>query len=434
MQVCFGDAANDICDRPRRMPSHRAGAVPAIVLALDGTGLATAWALADAGVDVHAVSCAADDPGRHARRLRVVDLAGRASDGERLVEWLHGYARRLGNRPVVLPTSDPQALALARHRDRLAEVCRLGSMSHAELGRVVSKDRLYALGAEAGVDVPPGLIAPSPAALEQFCADHPGPYLAKPYYNGVDGCALGAKNRLFVDAASLLTYTRAHGTAALIVQQLLIGGDGWIYDAYGLCRRDGSIAVLASHRRIRQHPPDLGATSYGEIPAAPAGGTEEALFEPTRRLLAKIRYHGIFGVEWLQERATGRLFLLDFNARPFSSIGHLADCGLNLPLLCYRELMGDALADAAPARLERRRWVDLATDVRTARMQVAAGALSWSTWLGDVAVATSFARVHRRDPRPGLYLARELVDHSWRFAAQRLFAAVRRARRTEIGP
>ena len=45
-------------------------------------------------------------------------------------------------------------------------------------------------------------------------------------------------------------------------------------------------------------------------------------------------------IEWLLERDTGRFYVIDFNARPFMSLGHLTDCGLNLPALTYAELIG----------------------------------------------------------------------------------------------
>ena len=124
----------------------------------------------------------------------------------------------------------------------------------------------------------------------------------------------------------------------------MLGGDGHILDCYGLCASHCRPITLASHRRIRQGPANFGTTSYGEIPLRGDEAMESRLFDYTSRLLGGLKYHGIFGIEWLHDRETGELYLIDFNARPFSSIGHLHDCGLNLPLLAYRELCGEDLS------------------------------------------------------------------------------------------
>lgn len=398
---------------------------PAIVLAMHTTGLAAARCLADGGVTVYGVSTSTSDLGRRSKRLNLVDLAGKGVHEHLLGEWLYGYAKELGGRPVVLPASDEQALELARHHAQLDEVCRISSVTPSDYQRIVSKEGLYGLGEKTGVRVPPMVIEPSAAELRIFCDEHIGPYLAKPYYNGVSNCALREKNRVFPDGPSLLAYAEEYGTTALIIQRLIAGGDGWIFDAYGLCRRDGSIAVLASHRRIRQHPRGLGATSYGEIPAAPRGLSEDALFERTRKLLSGIRYHGIFGIEWLHERATGELYLIDFNARPFLSIGHLKDCGLNLPVLAFRELHDDPLDDVDPLpTLEHRYWMNVVPDLRSVRRRCLAGEMTWREWVNDVRRATSFAAIDTKDIGPALYQSRELAGIGLRYAVKRAWSRI----------
>ena len=76
-------------------------------------------------------------------------------------------------------------------------------------------------------------------------------------------------------------------------------------------------------------------------------------------MFEKIRYHGLFGVELLEERESGQLYLVDFNARSARTTAHYVAGGLNLPYLAYRELCGDDLSDQ-PREPEVRpvRWVD----------------------------------------------------------------------------
>ena len=46
------------------------------------------------------------------------------------------------------------------------------------------------------------------------------------------------KNLLLETREQLLSYVRSHGTESLVIQRMIRGGDGNIFDCYGLCDRD----------------------------------------------------------------------------------------------------------------------------------------------------------------------------------------------------
>ena len=98
----------------------------------------------------------------------------------------------------------------------------------------------------------------------------------------------------------------------------------------------------------------------------------------TEQFFNTVKFNGIFGIEWLREETTGAFYLIDFNARPFLTIGHLYDCGVNLPLLAYRELTGQSLADVKPRpAVQRKRWVYISNDIDTFReLRAQAGSAS----------------------------------------------------------
>ena len=253
-------------------------------------------------------------------------------------------------------------------------------------------------------------MAPAPEEVAAWCRENEPPYFAKPFYASMPGGSMKRKNKVFRSEAELVLHARTAGLRGVVVQRMIASGDGHVYDAYGLCNRRREVVALASHRRLRQHPPDTGATSFGEIPVIDAPELEGRIFEGTRRLLARLSYHGIFGIEWLHEEGTGKLYLADFNARPFSSIGHLADSGLNLPLLAYRELCGEASpgVDLYPG-LHHRYWMDFNRDVRGFRERRRARGQTWGDFASDVLCCTSFAYLDVRDPGPWLRRSADLL-------------------------
>lgn len=383
---------------------------PALILDLQLTALATARCLADAGIEVHVASFFQKAPERWSRAFKFIDLHHLSKTSSELPAWIYEYCSKLGNKPVVFPTSDATALMLAKHRDELEKVCRIPVTAFAELEAIVSKERLYERAIEAGVNVPPAITEPGVEELRAWCSIHPGPYLVKPFYEAVPTSKLGAKNRVFDSANDLLTFVAESGSESLIIQRLIKGGDGWVFDCYGLCDRNHRIITQASHKRLRQFPRNLGTTCYGELPVNSDDSTEERIFEQTDRLLKNLRYHGIFGIEWVKDRQTGELFLLDFNARPFLSIGHLYDCGLNLPLHAYRELIGEKLVDL-PLRpkLKHKFWIFFVRDYLTLRERLDNREIRLGPWLVSLLKARSFACWRLNDAGPSLYILAKFV-------------------------
>ncbi|HKZ05055.1 MAG TPA: hypothetical protein VJU81_06245 [Methylomirabilota bacterium] len=373
----------------------------AVVLGLSVTGLGTVRALRAAGVEVYGVSLSRRDPGSRSRYCRVVDASGMTDDA--LCDWLVDHARSLSGPPVVFPTSDLLALLLARERERLGRHCFLWANKRGDLEGLVDKRRLSALAESVDLPIPPTLVDPTVETAREWCGRNAGPYLVKPGYVGLADAAMSRKNLVVASPAEVLAFLeeRAGSARGIMLQRVIQGGDGAIFDCYGYCGPDGRVWALASHRRIRQYPPHFGITCYGEIPTTSAPGVETRLFALTRRLLAHVRYHGIFGVEWLQDRASGELFLLDFNARPFYTIGHLHDCGLNLPLLAYRDLTGEG-ADATMTEpsLDHRFWVDFWRDAASFIRKREAGELGLGDWLSSVSRCRSFALWRAGDPMP----------------------------------
>jgi D-aspartate ligase len=212
-----------------------------------------------------------------------------------------------------------------------------------------------------------------------------------------------------------------NGADELIVQRLLRGGDGFIFDCYGVCDCNGEALALASHRRWRQHLPDFGATSYGEIPSGLDAQAEARLFAQSRALLKRLNYHGVFGIEWLYEPTSDTFFLIDLNARPFLTVGHLEYCGLNLPALAYAELAAlpvDAMQTTKPLR--RALWVDLLRDLESFSQKHSVGEISFWKWFLSVLKCRSYAYFDWRDPGPGVRRAAELISRTIGFLLKKM--------------
>jgi len=394
----------------------------AIVLCAVGTGLATVRCLGHAGLEVHAFIFERGESVGYSRYCRNVRLYG-ISDSD-LIIYLVNYAKSLGNRPVVLPSCDKHALLIAKHAAELNAVCRVWTTEYSDLASLINKDSLYATASALDLPIVPCICQPTLTEASDWSSANQGPYFLKPSYEGVASSRLREKNLLIRDRNGLLDYIEKCGATSLIVQRMLSGGDGYIFDCYGMCDKDGDVITMASHRRWRQSLPDVGATCFGEIPAAGLDSkTESLLFERTKTLLKKVRYHGIFGVEWLLDRDTGNFYIIDFNARPFLTIGHLEACGLNLPALAYLELIdkNPGSQQVLQPRLRHLYWVDLLKDIETFAEKNRKGQIKFGEWIASLLRCRSFAYWDWRDPAPGLHRLIKIVVRAIRFPLKRFF-------------
>ncbi len=378
---------------------------PALILGLQTTALATARSLSDMGIKVLVAGFSRAPAERRSRSFEYVDAAHVSLNCDDVAEWLYEFAGRLECKPVVFPTSDITALSLAKHRNKLLQVCHFSTTDYTELNAIICKQELYKRAENVGVSIPPAIVEPELDELTIWCQNVKPPFLVKPFYQNISGCKLGRKNMVFSSESSLLDFVEENGAKYLVIQKLIRGGDGHVLDCYGYCDHKFKVVTLASHVRIRQFPRDFGTTSYGEIPLSRPDLTEDRIFELTETLLSSLEYHGIFGIEWIEDRETKELYLIDFNARPFLSIGHLTDCGLNLPFLAYKELLGESVPNITlRPRLEHKFWVHLVNDIKTLHMRINDREISVHGWLASIVMAKSYAVWRWTDLGPGVHL------------------------------
>jgi predicted ATP-grasp superfamily ATP-dependent carboligase len=172
---------------------------------------------------------------------------------------------------------------------------------------------------------------------------------------------------------------------------------------------------LATRRKLIQYPPDRGIAVHACLPACDSAEDEAVFLDAARLLLSSVRYHGLFGCEWLRERTSGEIFALDFNPRSGYGNSHLLAAGVNLAHLAYRDLCGDDLSGVAERPAVRRvHWADAWGcasawwRLRGSR-RLGLGALLWAVLRSRAHAVWSW-----RDPLPAIGHAALQVRSVWR--------------------
>ena len=295
-------------------------------------GLAAIRSLGRAGIPVVALDHRASPLGFRSRYAQPVRVPDPAEDEDGFVAAVAEVGPG-----VLFPTHDPpaeRAGAESRPPRRIP-------LSLPVRGTGWRRSRTSATSSRrplaAGVDIPETLYPTSAAEA----AGLPLPVLVKPQHPD------GFKRRFGKQAFRCETTAeleRAYADAepfGPMVQELVPGGDEELYSLGSYLREDGEPLGLFSGRKLKQVPPEVGTCRVGE-----AVWVQEVV-DAGLRFLRGLGFHGISQVEFKRDPRDGRFKLMEINPRLWQWHGLAAACGVDLPLIAYRDLTGEQVAPAS---------------------------------------------------------------------------------------
>lgn len=330
-------------------------AVPAaLVMNTHITGLAVARSLGRAGVPVVGLDDERGGLGQSSRHLAGLGLVPgpTVDDGRALAEHLAALGPSFAARPVLVPTNDDWVLALAAHRELLEPHYRSTSAGHDVVRRALGKTALYRACERLGVPVPRSWYLDE-LTPEQVAAAVPYPCVLKPDDSRAFWTAFRAKVFVVQDAGELLA--RCAEAAALglslVAQEWVETRPGGFWSVASYLSPDGTPRGVFTGRKLEQWPPDFGTCCLADARWDPE------IADAGVRVLQALGYSGISEIEFVQDAATGRSLLLDVNTRAWKWIGLPVAAGVDLPLLAYRDAVGEPF-DSGPQR-DGARWTFL---------------------------------------------------------------------------
>ena len=327
----------------------------ALVMNTHITGLAVTRSLGRAGVPVLGLDDERGGLGQHSRHLAGLGLVpGPTVDGgAALADHLEALGPSFSERPVLMPTNDDWVLALARHRERLEAHYRYPFAAYDVVQRALSKTDLYRTCEALGVEVPQTWYLDEGRSPEQVATEVDYPCVLKP--DDSRGFYGAFRAKVFVVDTPAAFVERCAAAAAYgltLVAQRWIGTEpGGFWSVASYLSPGGAPRGVFTGRKLEQWPPDFGTSCLADARWDPQ------IADAGVRVLQALGYHGISEIEFVRDAATGRLLLLDVNTRAWKWVGLPVAAGVDLPLLAYRDAVGDGF-DSGPQR-DGARWTFL---------------------------------------------------------------------------
>ena len=206
-------------------------------------------------------------------------------DPLRLVEALQACAHAIGQRCILLPTTDDATLFVAEQAGPLRESFIFPDRSPELVRSLCSKKLMYFLARKHQVPTPHTSFPQCRRDVIEFMEDVTFPIMLK----AIDGSRLSQRTgkKMFIvktKSELLETYDRAEDSAApnLMVQEYIPGGDDVVWMFNGYFNRDSECLLGFTGKKIRQCPIHTGCTSLGICVK------NETVEQLTRRFMSEI--------------------------------------------------------------------------------------------------------------------------------------------------
>jgi predicted ATP-grasp superfamily ATP-dependent carboligase len=350
-----------------------------------------------------------------------------------LTRFLGELAERYPGKKVLIPASDDCSLYLARNAAALGREFVLMNPSAKTMESVKDKRCQYALATKIGVPIPETYFPENEKELEQI-ADRlkSYPYIIKPLeaqkwrlkkFANVSG---GEKAITVNNREQLLSEYRriAVDDSSLMVQEIIGGSDDQLVTFLAYCSEDHKPLAHCIRRKLRQSPVDFGYCT------ATVSCHDDVVDQYSRRLLWHSGFTGIVGIEFKFDPYLNDYKLIEINTRPVNTIGLSIGCGVNLPVIAYRDAIGEKQAPTTNWE-DGVIWLRSNEDFAAARELRRRGVLTFPQWIRSLRGKRVHAVFAANDPLPfilvyGRYVRRQLGKLSLRRRVQSLPHQTRR--------
>jgi predicted ATP-grasp superfamily ATP-dependent carboligase len=271
--------------------------------------------------------------------------------------------RQMGQRPLLVPTSDIWIEAVMGALPGLQDQARVFAGYHDVAGTLLDKLAFHALCIRHGMATPGVWQAEDAAALGDLAAAIPFPCILKPaLIHRARGYLKGRKVLLARTQAEYLDQVEAMpgGLGAWFVQEIVPGAESQITLFGGYIDQSGQPRQCFTGRKLRQYPAGFGSASF-----VTSQSCRETL-DLTLRFLRDIGFKGICGAEYKRDPRDGRLKIIEINPRPTLWFQATRETGCRIVEAAWRDVTGSAPLPESTLRADVR-WRYLLKDLASAR-------------------------------------------------------------------
>jgi len=334
-------------------------------------------------------------------------------DPRGFIEFLVELGKKLNQKAVLFMMNDLYAYMIIHHYEKLAPYYYYNYISLEVMDNCLDKYRMSLICDTAGVPQPRTAIFKKISDVSTV-AEHCGfpcivkPLIARFSYDGVNVNHINAFPDRFkskavransIDELSAIFKITQEISVPICVQEEIQGPPTNLYTV-NLCTNEHSeiVAAFCGHK-LRQFPPDFGTVTLGKSIIVPE------LIELSRKFIKEIKYRGMAGLEFKYDPRDKQYKFLEINPRDGQWIALALASGVNLPLIAYRQLIGEDIPAYTEQISKTKKWLDIRDDFEKYYLKYRKAddehKLTFFRWLWGIIGADIEAIWNLRDPIPG---------------------------------
>lgn len=265
---------------------------------------------------------------------------------EDLVTFLLELAPHYHGERVLIPASDDCAQVLGKYRESLEPAFTVCVGEPDVIERVMNKQNQYEAAEALGIPIPETYFPKSDADFASVLERATNyPYIIKPLVAhrwrlaSMKNVSKGRKAILVNSQVELTSAYSSMGDARheVMIQEVIGGRDEQLMTFLAYFDRNNSPLAYCVRKKLRQEPIDFGYC------ASTVSCHNQSVVDLAIRLLQGINYSGICGVEFKYDANADQYKLIEINARAVNTIGLASSCGVDIPYIAYRDLIGETV-------------------------------------------------------------------------------------------
>jgi D-aspartate ligase len=326
------------------------------------------------------------------------------------LEYVICLGKQLGERTILIPTSDELSLFVAKYPDQLREYFTFPQNEYTLVSELISKEGMYKLARKHAVPTPYAIFPKKLDDVLAYIEDATFPVMLKGIYGNRLQTRTDEKMVIVRTEEELLDKYRVledPGFPNLMIQEYIPGGDDQIYIFNGYFNEKSECLAAFTGHKIRQYPIHVGCASLGVCK------WNKTVADITIDFMQAIGYKGILDIGYSFDLRDGSYKVLDINPRVGQAFRlFVAENGMDVVRSLYLDLTDqDQIHPITPK--EGRRWIIEDFDIISSFHYYQEDTLKLGEWIRSFRNLEEGAWFSRKDPLPFLLMAAGLMKRAF---------------------
>ena len=329
-----------------------------------------------------------------------------------LVDFLMGLPERLSD-SIVLSTNDAVAYVLSKHKMLLSKKYRVCVPPINTFMYVYNKKRSIEICKKVRVPTPTTIFSQEIDEVNFDTLRYPAlikGIIGHRFYKTMGKKAFLIKNEKELKEGINFIKTKT-SVNEVMIQEVISMKTKDVY-SFGSYSRDGDVIGFWIGQKLREHPEVFGTGN------AARSKYVSQVEDYGRKFLNEIKYSGISEVEFIYDRRDNDFKFIEINGRPWLQIGLANRCGVNLPLLLFKDMIGEQIQPINGFK-EDVVWIHFWPDIIMALKGILSGNLSLSEYLSTLRGEIEFCVIDKNDMLP-FFIETFTLPYLWKIRGYKI--------------